>query len=146
MEVAKRHFGVISLFVVMLAVTVIPVTVFAETVDYDYKDSQGVCYILDTSTGTAEVSSYEGEPVTVTIPEEIKNADVTYSVTGIATKAFANCRSLESVVLPDSVTTIKLGAFRECTNLRYVTLSNNLTAIPQSCFYGDIDLTTITIK
>lgn len=143
MEVAKRHFGVISLFVVMLAVMVTPVTVFAETVDY--KDSQGVCYILDTSTGTAEVSSYEGEPVTVTIPEEIKNADVTYSVTGIATKAFASCRSLESVVLPDSVTTIKLGAFRECTNLRYVTLSNNLTAIPQSCFYGDIDLTTITI-
>ncbi len=37
MEVAKRHFGVISLFVVMLAVTVIPVTAFAETVDY--KDS-----------------------------------------------------------------------------------------------------------
>lgn len=143
MELAKRHFGVISLFVVMLAVIVTPVTVFAETVDY--KDSQGVCYILDTSTGTAEVSSYEGEPVTVTIPEEIKNADVTYSVTGIATKAFASCRSLESVVLPDSVTTIKLGAFQECTNLRYVTLSNNLTAIPQSCFYGDIDLTTITI-
>lgn len=143
MELAKRHFGVISLFVVMLAVMVTPVTVFAETMNY--KDSQGVCYILDTSTGTAEVSSYEGEPVTVTIPEEIKNADVTYSVTGIATKAFASCRSLESVVLPDSVTTIKLGAFRECTNLRYVTLSNNLTAIPQSCFYGDIDLTTITI-
>lgn len=143
MEVAKRHFGIISLFVMMLAVMVIPVTGFAEMVDY--KDSQGVCYILDTSTGTAEVSSYEGEPVTVTIPEEIKNADVTYSVTGIATKAFASCRSLESVVLPDSVTTIKLGAFRECTNLRYVKLSNNLTVIPTSCFYGDIDLTAITI-
>lgn len=140
---AKRFYVMISALIIMLTMLAVPFTVSAATETYE--DSQGICYTLDTSTGTATVSSYEGNPVTVTIPEKIKNGDVTYTVTAIGTKAFASCKNLESIALPDSVTTMELGAFRDCTRLRYVTLSNNITIIPTSCFNGCIDLTSITI-
>ena len=50
--------------------------------------------------------------------------------------AFANCTTLNTVILSDSITTMGYGAFEGCQNLSSIKLSNKLTSIPKKAFYG----------
>lgn len=73
----------------------------------------GLYYDLDMSTRTATVTyekegtgNYASLPANVKIPESIEYNGVTYSVTKIANRAFANCQSLESISIPGTVVQI----------------------------------------
>lgn len=50
--------------------------------------------------------------------------------------AFANCRSLEDLYIPDSVRQLGPSIFRDCRNLRSVHLPDVLTEIPDYAFYS----------
>ena len=53
----------------------------------------------------------------------------------IANNAFNNCRSLESIEIPEGVLTIEDLAFSECTRLTSVSIPNSITTIGENVFY-----------
>ncbi|MCI7571569.1 MAG: leucine-rich repeat domain-containing protein, partial [Bacteroidales bacterium] len=57
--------------------------------------------------------------------------------------AFAYCRGLTSVTLPNSVTSIGDYAFSNCSGLTSVTIPNSVTSIGKRAFYECIGLTSI---
>ena len=59
--------------------------------------------------------------------------------------AFAACKSIVSITIPNSVTSIGECAFRNCTGLTSVTIGNSVTSIGNRAFYGCIGITSITI-
>ena len=66
-------------------------------------------------------------------------------VTKIGYYAFANCKSLTSVTIPDSVTTIGESAFSSCTSLSSVTIGDSVTTIGEWAFQDCNSLTSVTI-
>ena len=67
------------------------------------------------------------------------------SVISIGQGAFFNCSGLTSVEIPNSVTTIGQDAFWNCSSLTSVTIGNSVTTIGQSAFWGCSGLTSVTI-
>lgn len=65
--------------------------------------------------------------------------------TTIGLETFYECRSLTSVIIPDTVTSIEEGAFHDCSNLTSVEFSNSITEISRSVFNGCYKLASFTI-
>ena len=85
--------------------------------DYEYGNS---------ADGTAVyISKYNGTASEIEIPANIDGK----TVRDISSIAFTRCKSLKSVVVPDTVTSIQSGAFAECTNLEKITLPDGISEI-----------------
>jgi len=103
--------------------------------------------------GTAySVSAGTATEGTVNIPAYYRpNADSNYlPVTEIGDKndrdgAFAGCKNIIKITIPDSVTSIGNYAFSSCSGLTSVTIPANVTHIYRSAFAGCSSLTSITI-
>lgn len=54
----------------------------------------------------------------------------------VAADAFAGCRSLARINLPDSVTIINANAFSSCYSLKHINIPNGVTIMNVSAFYG----------
>ena len=87
-------------------------------------------------------SEYYGD---VAIPEEVTYMNRVRKVTGIGRNAFAGCKGLSSVSIPNSVTSIGKSAFDDCINLTSVIFGNNVTIIDDWAFSGCRRLSSITI-
>ena len=94
-----------------------------------------VYFNLDKSHHSAEVTRgdtrYSGS---VTIPEKFTYKGVEYSVTTIQYEAFASCKELTSVTIPNSVTNIGYATFWGCSGLTSVTIPNSVTNIESGAF------------
>ena len=82
-----------------------------------------------TSTGSkqptvAYVQPSKKNQTSVTIPNAVKVNGVSYKVTSIAPKAFANNKKLKKVTVASNVTSIGKNAFRGCKNLTKVTIKS----------------------
>ena len=80
------------------------------------------------------------------IPLTIKYAGVTYKVTSVWSKAFANKKKLSSVVIGHNVSAIGSQAFYNCRNLKTVTIGTGLTRISSQAFRNVKTKCVITIK
>ncbi len=72
-----------------------------------------------------------------------KNSVISNTVQKIGPYAFANCRGLTSITIPNSVTEIGFYAFRG-SDLTSITIPNSVTKIG-SCAFGSSSLTSVTI-
>ena len=79
----------------------------------------------------------ENIPVSLTI--------IITNVTRIADEAFANCKNLTSIKLPDSVTSIGDSAFSGCTGLTSIIIPDSVTSIGRLAFSGCSSLESITL-
>ena len=82
-----------------------------------------------TSTGSkqptvAYVQPSKKNQTSVSIPNTVKVNGVSYKVTSIAPKAFANNKKLKKVTVASNVTSIGKNAFRGCKNLTKVTIKS----------------------
>ena len=94
---------------------------------------KGINYRLNEETLTAEViaeKEYEGD---IIIPETVVFQEVAYRVTSISWSAFYGCKSLTSIVIPDSVTSIGESAFLGCESMTSVTVPSH-TEIENNAF------------
>ena len=67
------------------------------------------------------------------------------TVTSIGDMAFCGCKSLTSIEIPNSVTTIKGMAFKDCTRLTSIEIPNSVTSIGGGAFQNCTSLTSIEI-
>ena len=120
---------------------------------YAYDFQSGDFYYIITSssapytakvTSNGSTSNYAGL-TTANIPKNVTYNGITYSVTSIGYEAFACCRSLTSVTIPNSVTSIEHGAFDRCSSLTSVPIPNSVTSIGYETFSGCSSLASVTI-
>lgn len=138
----------ISLVIVsLLILSVVPLSVFAETDGLVFELSQdGTYYIVDDYTGTdTEVvipSSYNGLPVkeigydVFNYNKDIKSVVIPDSVTAIQAHAFQDCTALENVTMSKELVYLGIGAFRRCENLTELVLPDTLTAVDRLAVSG----------
>ena len=119
---------------------------------HDETEDCGICGYVYRTVGLAyelndDETSYtvtgigEATDQTVKIPETHENLPVT----AIAIRAFSQCTSIISIVIPDSVTEIGSQAFYQCPNLQSAVLPANLTEIGTYLFYECISLKSVTV-
>ena len=84
--------------------------------------------------------SYNGTNTNITLPNEINGH--TYK---IYDKAFYNCRSLESITIPDGVTSIGDQSFASCSSLTNIIIGDNVESIGGLAFFGCYSLKSIII-
>lgn len=107
----------------------VPETTEPETTEPVTDPLGGLAYSVEDDCAT--VIGYTGSAEELVIPERIEG----YPVTAIGPRAFYNCSTLRSVVIPAGVTTIGHNAFAWCANMTSVTIPNTVTQIGRRAFY-----------
>lgn len=93
--------------------------------------------------GTVELKKFSttAEAADAVIPSTAQG----YSVTSIGDDAFAFCKKLKTVKLPDSVTSVGAASFNECTYLEEVNLGNSVVSIGINAFVHCTRMVKLTI-
>ena len=91
--------------------------------------------------GTVQITKYTGDAKTLTVPEKLDG----YQVSSIGDRAFEDCESLTSIIIPSGVTNIGKYAFSSCSSLTSITLPESMTSIGERAFMFCKALTSITI-
>ncbi len=96
----------------------------------------------NTVTVSAEDNKISGN---VAIPQAVTHNDTVYTVTSIATRGFAECKGIRSIVLPAKISQIGRAAFQYCDNLNTINIPYSVKEIKAETFEGCRFLTGITI-
>lgn len=110
-----------------------PTPVVAKTInDFTYTVNEG---------NTVTITNYSGSENVLIIPSELDGM----TVTGIGYSAFAECRNLTNLVVPDTVKSIENYAFSHCSALEEVQLPDSIVSIGEFVFKGCTSLKNINI-
>ena len=101
----------------------------------NFYEEDGIQYVLNLETKTANVCRYVGNNSEVKIKDIIIINVKEYTVDSIGVCAFYNCTSLINVETSKNITKIKAYAFEKCNNLRYIVIPESLIYIGQEVFF-----------
>ena len=105
--------------------------------------------IYYTTTDNKALSPYSVNFSSELISNEYVNGSgvLTFSqdLTYIGCYAFYGCKTLSSIILPESVTTIEHCVFYECSNLSGVTMPDGVTFVGNYAFYGCTGLSSLSL-
>jgi len=87
------------------------------------------------------ITHYNGKEETVTIPSMIDDKPVI----GIESQAFAECRGIKKIVLPETLKRINDYAFSRCTELEIIVIPDSVTRIGAYVFKECISLKSVNI-
>ncbi len=114
-----------------------------KTIYYNYNsDGSSVSVTYQGTSSSSYSNEYTGD---VVIPETVTYGGKTYSVTSIGPRAFEDCSSLTSIIIPNSVTSIPMLAFAGCKELSSVTIPNTMSYICEGAFGGCTGLKSIEL-
>lgn len=136
-----------------------------ENVYWDFDESTGTLTISGTGEMEASIPWKVFEPeITRVVFEEgvtsvaslaflnedgdlsnLKEVELSNTVTYIGGSAFNMCDGLTSIIIPDSVTMIEYDAFSQCVGLTKATVGNGTTRIGMGAFYGCENLKTVEL-
>lgn len=122
------------------------------TYDSDFDAVCNSCGFTRSGIEGSFLYSINNNMVTITRCEQSVSGDIIipstiegYPVTRIGSSAFADCRGLTSVTIPDSVTSISSYAFVDCSSLTSIIIPNGITSIGEGTFWGCSSLTSVAI-
>ena len=114
-------------------------TISSATNEAEYSRSGGGEFYYTVKDGKCIITNYmEAELI---IPSEIKGVPVTE----IGDSAFAGCKGLIGVTIPDSVKVIGYGAFAGCERLIDINIPNSVEEIGEQTFWNCVELIGVTI-
>jgi len=168
MKLIKKSFSFITAIVCCAAISsIMPFSSSAEesvktygdlsyiTLDSDGDGTDDYAQIVDCNETAVEVdipAAIEGLPVKSTRDwafadcKSLTSISVPDSVNAIGNGAFSGCSSLASINIPNSVTTIRGSAFCNCLSLTSITIPESVTSIGDHAFYNCSSLTNITVS
>ena len=82
--------------------------------------------------GGVEITGWSGDENELSVPPEIDGE----RVVAIGTRAFAGCRELERVILPEGLERLGDGAFADCPGLEEVSVPASVTRVGENPFAG----------
>lgn len=105
--------------------------------NFNYK----VIKASETNDGSAEVAvagltKSAKKKASLTVSKTVENASISYKITTIGKKAFANNKKLKSVTLGANVKKIEKQAFSKCTKLAKLNVKGKLTKVDKKAFAG----------
>lgn len=117
------------------------------TYAYDFEADGFYFNITDTTNHEVEVTykdtkyaSYSG---VINIPSTVTNEGTTYTVTSIGLRAFQDCGTLPSVIIPNTVNTISDYAFKNTKEIYSLTIGANVQSIGHWSFTYSSSRSTI---
>ncbi len=111
---------------------------------YIFADSGLRFEIISMETASVSVVSYEGNPVSLTIPAQASFNGIVFSVSSISDKAFCGCKAVGSIDL-GSVHSVGTKAFADCPSLKAVIAGGSLESIGEYAFQGCSSLQSVCI-
>lgn len=88
-----------------------------------------------------KITNYNGSESEVVVPSVLDGK----TVTKIGYGAFAECKSIEKVTIPDSISVIEAYAFSQCSNIQAIELPESITSIGKYAFAGNTSLKRVSI-
>ena len=117
--------------------------------DFYYTVTSRAPYTVEVACQFEENSDYDNYyqlPENITIPDSIHRGTYTYAVTAIGEFAFHDCKTLKSVIIPNTIKEIKNAAFKNCSSLTSVNIPNTIKEIKNSAFKNCTSLTSVTLS
>ena len=144
MKLIKKSLSFITAIACCAAIS--SIMPFSSSAEESVKTYGDLSYITLDSDGDgtddyAQIVDCNETAVEVDIPAEIEGLPVKST----RDWAFADCKSLTSISVPDSVNAIGNGAFSGCSSLASINIPNSVTTIRGSAFCNCLSLTSITI-
>ena len=128
--------GIVS--VVVFAVCIFALLVFPQNANAAQEDVYGYDVINGQAIIVSVKKTISGD---VTLPSTLGG----YPVTAIGDKAFYECKSLTSLVIPEGVTSIGEEAFLYCNSMESITIPKSMTSISRAAFWICLSLNNVYI-
>lgn len=148
------------LFVVLLLVSIVPMSVSAAEIAYgDFS------FKTDSLTREATLVDYNGDADSVNIPDtvygytvtriddlvffkhdEIQSVSLPNTIKSIGFSAFSDCAKLKKIILPVTVTSMGEYVFQNCTSLQEAYVNSAIVTLPASTFSNCTSLSKVNIN